>query len=189
MTKKNKFIKHLPNILSLTNLSLGFVAIFIIINKVENARIYAPILIICGAILDTFDGYIARRFDAQSDIGKQLDSFADLITFGVAPAVLFTNLSIFSQHPVLIGVLCIYAVSGAYRLARYNIGEFTYFFMGLPITASGVVLAAFKLILTSFDIYLNDLSQWLFIFLILILSVLMVSKIKVKRLLLPKNSK
>lgn len=99
--------------------------------------------IMVAAIADTMDGTIARLLHASSNMGKELDSLSDLVTFGAAPAFLFA--ARYSEAPteIIFGSMVLFVAAGAYRLARYNEqssrGDS---FCGLPITASGLLLAA-----------------------------------------------
>ena len=77
--------KHIPNLITLLNISAGFLSIICII---EGYILYACYLIMVASVLDFFDGFIAKLLNAQSELGKQLDSFSDLVSFGIAPASL-----------------------------------------------------------------------------------------------------
>ena len=89
--------KQIPNLITLGNLYCGFLSIgYAAVGQFTNAAI----LIIIGMILDSMDGRIARMLNAQSPIGKQLDSLADIVTFGVAPCYL-VYYTIFAQNGLL----------------------------------------------------------------------------------------
>ena len=75
--------KYIPSTITLLNLTCGFMAIIL------NDILWSPILIGVGGLLDFFDGFLAKKISAISDLGKQLDSLADLVTFGIAPAFLY----------------------------------------------------------------------------------------------------
>ena len=103
----------------------------------------ATICIILGGLVDFFDGYIARRLGVATDMGKQLDSFADIITFGIVPIMLI-NYALPCEPCAIIAIPSFaYIMAGAYRLARYNLGDFAGGFMGLPITVAGISLAIY----------------------------------------------
>jgi len=83
--------KHIPNLLTLCNLILGWISINFAYNLNVKVAIYSVIL---ASLFDYFDGFIARRMNISSKLGAQLDSFADFITFGIAPAVIVYNASL-----------------------------------------------------------------------------------------------
>jgi CDP-diacylglycerol--serine O-phosphatidyltransferase len=166
MQSQNRFI--IPQLFSFTNLSLGIISLLL-----QNAKI-AALLIIIAALVDRMDGKTARKFRAESAFGKELDSLCDLVSFGAAPAVIAwkvgtsTNIGVWGYIPILI-----FVIAGAFRLARFNINNTSGAFMGLPITAGGVIVA--------FTIFFNPNAMFLSILLI-ILALLMVSKIKFKKI-------
>lgn len=141
-----KLKKSLPNVLTFCNMTLGLIIIFTMIhNDSLHATRLACCLVYLATILDCLDGYLARRLDAVTDMGRQLDSFADIITFGVAPVTIF--LANLGHIPWFIMILLIlYVLSGAFRLARYNLQESCGYFIGLPITMSGFILVTALLI-------------------------------------------
>ncbi|MDR2167248.1 MAG: CDP-diacylglycerol--serine O-phosphatidyltransferase [Clostridiales bacterium] len=167
-------LKHLPNLLTLLNLSIGLVAVLLVIQPSHpHKTLIIPALILLGGIIDFFDGFLARRLRASSQMGKQLDSFADIITFGVAPILLINYIS--HTHPTILIVVSIaYALAAAYRLARFNLHDFSRHFQGLPITAAGLILAAYAAVYPQIPVITPAL--------ILALSALMISKRKIKRL-------
>jgi len=149
----------------------------------------ASLFIGLAAIVDFFDGFVARWMKAASAIGVQLDSLADVVSFGVAPSLIvyqFLRLS-FAQQENGLQVSALFllpafliACAGAYRLARFNVDtEQTTYFKGVPIPANGLVIASFPLIYwtNSYATVTQVLiSPWFWYALILILSWLMISK-------------
>ena len=144
---------------------------------------------VLAAVVDFFDGFIARWMKATSAMGAQLDSLADVVSFGVAPSLIiyqFLRLSFAQQdnglqvNTIFLLPAFIVACAGAYRLARFNIdAEQTNYFKGLPIPANGLLIASFPLIYwtNNFQFVTNVLiSPWFWYALTLILSWLMVSK-------------
>jgi CDP-diacylglycerol--serine O-phosphatidyltransferase len=125
---------------------------------------YGVFLIILGAIFDLFDGYFARLLKASSELGKQLDSLADVITFGVAPAILyFKTLGEPGDYLTYIAPLILVS-AGALRLARFNISvpESNYF-QGLAIPSSGLFIAGIVLSLENGDPWFQFLHNgWLY---------------------------
>ncbi|MCL2545804.1 MAG: CDP-diacylglycerol--serine O-phosphatidyltransferase [Oscillospiraceae bacterium] len=136
--------KHIPNIFTLLNLSAGLTVILLLLQPEHpHKQLIAPVLIVMGGVADFFDGYLARKLNAVTDMGKQLDSFADIITFGVAPVCLVMYRMPHQYFTWIAAVCLLYVVAGAYRLARYNLNDFRDHFIGLPITAAGIILAAY----------------------------------------------
>src|SRR5699024_4334603 len=122
-------------------------------------------------------GMLARRFNATSSIGKELDSLCDLISFGIAPAMLIWNISLYDLGLIGTVLTIIYTVSGSYRLARYNVSTFEGFYMGVPITLAGGIVS-----IMSFYRLRYDLSGYLVIMIVGLLAYSMVStKIKLKK--------
>ena len=112
--------KHLPNILTLSNLTLGLMAIFYGLTQAN--LILCSWLIFIGILLDFLDGKIARFLKVESDYGKQLDSFADMVTFGIAPAVIVFKM-IGEQNHNLSYIAFLIPIFSAIRLAKYNIDK------------------------------------------------------------------
>ncbi len=147
--------KHIPNILTICNLLCGSLAVFIACSGLFPLE-YATYLILIGALFDFSDGFAARLLHAYSPMGKQLDSLADLITFGFAPTAIIiailqhiiwgssisetTELQTF-ESVFLIIPLIITALS-AVRLAKFNIDtRQSDSFLGLPTPANGLFLS------------------------------------------------
>jgi CDP-diacylglycerol---serine O-phosphatidyltransferase len=108
----------------------------------------AAILILIGMMLDSMDGRIARMLRVDSDLGKELDSLADVVTFGVAPAMM-AYYTYFSEFGILgMAISGLFPLFGAYRLARFNINAVkssNAYFTGVPITAGGGLLTLLTL--------------------------------------------
>ena len=157
--------KSLPNALTLMNLSLGFTAIYLFFRQ---NFLFGAIFIVVGAILDGFDGRAERYFKAQSVIGENLDSLSDLVSFGVAPAVLMITLSgtFLTYALALFLVVC-----GAYRLARFN--PRIKFFEGVPITVNGFLFPLF--LFFNLNIIVYEISA-------VIIGLLMVSRFRLKKI-------
>ncbi|MBT8262833.1 MAG: CDP-alcohol phosphatidyltransferase family protein [Bacteroidia bacterium] len=158
-------VKQIPNIITSLNLLCGCVAILL---ALSGDLIAAAFFILAGIIFDFFDGLAARWLNAQSELGLQLDSLADVVTSGVAPAMVMVqmlnvsvtgdplniteaiaiggwNQVVFSYMP-LIGLLI--AVAAAYRLAKFNVDtRQTESFIGLPTPANTIFILSFPLIL------------------------------------------
>lgn len=181
-------LKHLPNILTFSNMALGILIIFLMLKDNSLAAVkLSCYLIFVAIIFDMFDGYLARYLNATSKIGKQLDSFSDFVSFGIAPVIIFiTKLDSLLWYITII--LLIYPLAGAFRLARYNLQESCKDFIGLPITAAGFIMTTILLI----NIYLYDeFTKGFVIFYLLItivLSIMMVSRFHVSRILIIKDA-
>jgi len=137
---------YIPNTITLTNLAIGCLATM----EAWNGRFgLAALLILISAILDFFDGFAARMLKAYSEIGKQLDSLADLVSFGVAPAAIAAGLlrsaGVSGYFIYLIPLLL--PVFSAVRLARFNTetNAGTHF-IGMPVPADAAAFAALAII-------------------------------------------
>lgn len=168
----------IPNVFTFINLGCG---IFSILSTFEENYLWAGIFIIIAGLVDRYDGRIARYLQVSSDLGKELDSLADLVSFGVAPSILvylLFNLKDFGPAGILgIAVLLTFPICGAYRLARYNATDFDGSFTGVPITITGCFLGLFVVI-----VYKADISMYIPVLLMLLGSFLMVSTFKLKKL-------
>ncbi|PIU48844.1 MAG: CDP-diacylglycerol--serine O-phosphatidyltransferase [Candidatus Hydrogenedentes bacterium CG07_land_8_20_14_0_80_42_17] len=170
--KKGIFI--FPTFITLANFSLGFMSI---IYSLEKLFISASYLIIIAMIADLMDGAIARMTRTESKFGAQLDSLADVVSFGCAPAILLYQRFGLSAHPLWIFPL-FYAIAGALRLARYNVIDSetgAKDFRGTPIPAPAGVIAGLVLGLEKLK---GNLSPFVVIVLVFLLSYLMVSNIR-----------
>jgi CDP-diacylglycerol--serine O-phosphatidyltransferase len=172
----------IPSAFTLGNLFFGFWAIVSAYNG--NFR-WAGWFIVFAAILDLLDGRIARLSHTSSRFGEELDSLIDVISFGVAPALIMYFLE-FSTAGKFAWVLCfIFVVAAAVRLARYNVisaGKPTAWFTGMPSPAAGVTLACyFAFSQTPWyrkSLAYLDLQHQGLVILMLLLGLLMVSGVK-----------
>lgn len=195
--------KQIPNLFTLLNLFFGCLAITVILQNglvlqytaegsqvidIPERVVMASVYIGLAAVIDFLDGFVARLMKAASPMGKQLDSLADVVSFGVAPALIlyqFLRLSLAQEEDGINASLVwllpafLFACAGAWRLARFNIDESQHYgFKGVPIPAAGLVVASFPLI------YWNNpsatvssvlLNKWALYGITLLLSWLMVS--------------
>jgi CDP-diacylglycerol--serine O-phosphatidyltransferase len=115
------------------NLCCGFAAIIIADLHISS------ILILSGMFFDVIDGLAARLLKVQSEIGKELDSLADIVSFGVAPAYLYTFISPFEHWTMYVPSFFV-LIGGALRLAIFNVKPDTKYFTGLPTPASSFFL-------------------------------------------------
>lgn len=179
----NKFAQSIPNLLTVTNLIMGILSILLMVGEVSaNTRRAACAMILIGVIADALDGKMARCLDAESEIGKQLDSFADCITFGLAPMVVLYSFEELQGSLILMLAFVVYPMAGVFRLARFNLGDFKDFFLGLPITAAGAISALYTLFL-SFTVHFYGSELAPFTALILfILAGFMISTLRIPRI-------
>jgi CDP-diacylglycerol---serine O-phosphatidyltransferase len=197
--------KQIPNIFTLLNLFFGCISIVfalqtetisVIVNQDLSTHYNIPenlataaYFIFIAAVIDFLDGFVARLLKATSDLGKQLDSLSDVVSFGVAPSVIMYQLlriSFIKEEnglDVSIAWLLpafIVACAGAYRLARFNIDASQSFgFKGVPIPAVGVLIASLPLILYQGNtaVVIGDLltNKWVLYTIIFMVSALMIS--------------
>ncbi|MBE6063100.1 MAG: CDP-diacylglycerol--serine O-phosphatidyltransferase [Clostridium butyricum] len=169
----------IPNLFTFINLSCGIVSILSVMNK---NYAMASIFILLAGLVDRYDGRIARFLQVSSDLGKELDSLADLVSFGVAPSILtYTLYELSNIGPKgIIGyaILIIFPICGAFRLARYNLATFDGVFTGVPITIVGCFMALFNLLITQFNV---SIPAFIIIIMMLIGSYLMVSTLRLKK--------
>jgi CDP-diacylglycerol--serine O-phosphatidyltransferase len=192
MSQTQPFGKHLPNLLTLCNLAVGLLST---IMAFENHLLFAAWLILLAAVLDFLDGLTAKLLDAISDFGRQLDSLADVISFGMAPAAIvymlmeyslknqvhFTGISganllerIFLFSPMLI------VLFAAIRLADFNVQKDKSYFSGLATPAAAIFFAGLGFIVitqpeSGFSMFL--LNPAVLLVTVLIICILMIVRI------------
>lgn len=149
MIGPRKWMYVLPNLFTLTSVFCGFYAMSLAAGDATPERLYAAaIAILFGMLCDGLDGRVARLTRTQSDFGIQLDSLADVITFGVAPALIVWKWALAPLGFLGLFLSFAFAACGALRLARFNVLEMrgakgsSQFFVGLPIPlAAGVIVS------------------------------------------------
>jgi CDP-diacylglycerol--serine O-phosphatidyltransferase len=159
---------------------------------------WAAICIIIAAVIDFLDGFVARLLKATSEMGKQLDSLSDVVSFGAAPAVILYQLLRFSfareENGLDVSILFlvpafVLACAAAYRLAKFNLDTTQkYSFKGVPVPAVGLLIASFPLILHFNSINsVNDvlINKWFLYVTIIVLSYLMISNRRMMSLKFP----
>ena len=166
----------IPNLFTAMNMFSGF---FSIISASQGNYTYAGWLIIIAAIFDTLDGFMARLTKSSSELGVELDSLSDVVSFGAAPAFLLytTYFYQFVTFGILISSLPL--IAGGFRLARFNVqlvGFDKNYFKGLPIPSSALTIVCF--ILSFYDNGFGETEKQFIIPMVLILSFLMVSNVK-----------
>lgn len=175
--------KHIPNTITSMNLFSGCIAI---IMAFEGAFIWVVFWVILAAIFDFFDGMAARALKAYSNIGKELDSLADVVSFGVAPSVavfiLLRDYTLYSESLIEVQAFIPYIafiipVFSALRLAKFNVDERqTSSFLGLPTPANALFWISYVYGVQSISVYKDSLLLVTLI-LIVVLSLLMVSEV------------
>ncbi|HFD12182.1 MAG TPA: CDP-diacylglycerol--serine O-phosphatidyltransferase [Crenotrichaceae bacterium] len=141
--RRRKGIYLLPNLLTTAALSCGF---FAITSSINGRYESAAVAIIVALVLDGLDGRVARLTNTQSDFGAQYDSMADVVSFGVAPAILMYTWALAPLGKLGWVAAFVHMAGGALRLARFNVQlevDDKRFFQGLPSPAAGGVLACF----------------------------------------------
>lgn len=199
-------LRNVPNFFTLLNLIFGCIAIvyllqvgqsIVVLNEQTGA--YDPffpeklalgsLFIFLAAVIDFLDGFVARLFKASSKMGEQLDSLSDLVSFGVAPGMIFYQLLRLSyakeEHGLDVSFLAllpafIFTAAAAWRLAKFNISsEQSNSFRGMPTPSAGLLVASFPLIIwyEYFGIQQLFINQWFLYGAILLISYLMVSNL------------
>lgn len=192
--------KHIPQFITMLNILCGCIAtVFAVLNKLELAAIF----VFLGIVFDFFDGLAARLLDAQSELGIQLDSLADVITSGLVPGIVMFQLLAMSQTGgwnldfsgtsnaltwtgIKISFLPFFGflitLASAYRLAKFNIDENQVTsFIGLPTPANALFILSLPLILLDQgNDYLSQiiLNPWFLILITILSSYLLNSKIE-----------
>ena len=198
-------MKNIPNLFTLLNLVFGCIAIIytlqngiVITADAEGALLLdipekiwmASLFIGLAAVVDFLDGFVARLFNASSEMGKQLDSLADVVSFGVAPGMIiyqFLRLS-FAQGEggidtsiLWLAPAFILPCAAAWRLARFNLDNSQSFsFKGMPVPAVGIFVASLPLIYWNVnEAWIQELllNKWFLYGLVVVLSWLMVSNL------------
>lgn len=146
--------KEIPNLLTLGNLLAGCIGLWFVM---QGDLVSASYCMFISLVCDFFDGFLARALQAYSDLGKELDSLADMVSFGVLPAfILFSLVEQSCGTQCTVGLLGFYkpfmvfalALMSAYRLAKFNIDtRQSDQFIGVPTPANGLFIASLPLII------------------------------------------
>jgi len=192
-------LKHIPNTITCGNLLCGTLAVIQIFNGQLQMACY---LVMIAAVLDFFDGFMARILKVSSPIGKDLDSLADLVTFGLVPGLLMHKLLIYANTPNVVSISkfiteeqssfpqfnsannfvpylsLLIPILSAVRLARFNHDtRQTGSFIGLPTPSLALFVTSGVLYLGYYDSASWLVSNWLFISLTVLLSLLLNAEI------------
>lgn len=181
--------KQIPNAITLLNLVCGCLAIISTFHKTFELT---AILVILAAVLDFFDGFAARMLHVHSEMGKQLDSLADMVTFGVVPGFVMYQLIIFDigssssylgpDEPVwyLAYVALLIPVFSAYRLAKFNLDtRQSDSFIGVPTPANALLICFLPMLMIPDGNVIAEflLKPYVLIIMCFILSYLMIAEI------------
>lgn len=173
--KKDKLVFFLPNIFTSLNIACGFLAILLSI-KMEFDK--ACFLIVLGAVFDSVDGRVARLVGAQSSFGEQYDSLSDLITFGMAPSLIFYNKFLIGTGRIGMVVSFFFLLCGALRLARFNANidkVKSDYFQGMPIPGAASAIIGYIYMSNLFPYYLDN--KWVAVPYIFFYGMLMISNL------------
>ncbi len=196
-------MKQIPNLFTLLNLIFGCLAVVFILQTGQSLMFieregytswelpekitWGSLFIFGAAIVDFLDGFIARLFKAESDMGKQLDSLADVVSFGVAPGLIMyqlLRLSLAREEGGLEMSIAwllpafIIPCAAAWRLAKFNLDNTQqYYFKGVPTPAIGLVIACLPMIIFYQQMNAQDLllNKWILYGSILLFAYLLVS--------------
>lgn len=185
----------LPNLMTAGNLLCGFMAILHIVGRFQpeegtHRYTWAIVLILAACLFDALDGRLARMSGQSSDFGREFDSIADIVSFGIAPALLVHDIILADFEFTFAGsgylISCIYLVCGAMRLARFNClaaranDKSGTSFRGCPIPAAAGVIVSLTMLLLWLENNTHEIGRWKYALpvLMLLLSYLMVSSIE-----------
>jgi CDP-diacylglycerol--serine O-phosphatidyltransferase len=205
----NYYMKQIPNLFTLLNLVFGCIAIILILQPGESITTvngenlvinlpekmaYASFFIFAAGIVDFLDGFLARLMKASSEMGKQLDSLSDCVTFGVAPSMIMYQLlrmsylkeeTAFDTSIWLLLPAILIACGAAWRLAKFNIDERqSISFRGVPTPITGFMVAALPLVVwyNNWDLAPLVLNRWVLYGITVFISYLMVSDLPIMSL-------
>ncbi len=167
--------RYIPNAITLLNLFSGCVGIVFLF---QGYVLAAAWMIWAAAIFDFFDGFAARILKVNSAIGKELDSLADVVSFGVLPsAIIFNLFERMDTHPYLSYFGFLVALFSALRLARFNVDtRQSESFIGLPVPANAIMISSFPYIFYEYKFFMLTNPYGLMVITI-VLSLLLVSNI------------
>lgn len=170
---KRRKRSYIPSIITMLNLCCGFLAIL------TADYFKSSLFLLFSLLFDVLDGFAARKLNAQSELGRELDSLADLTSFGVAPAYLYYLLSPLDQPWSFIPPM-ILVIASAYRLAKFNLLPPSPYFAGLPTPATAMFMIGIFLAIkynsnTALVCLQNPVIYWIFP---IVFATMMVSTVK-----------
>lgn len=174
----------LPNLFTVSSIFCGIYSLTLSSGEATGEQLYkAALAIFFGIFFDAFDGRVARLTKTQSEFGVELDSLADVVSFGVAPALLVYKWALAPLGTLGIFAACAYASCGAMRLARFNVlahrsgGHSSPYFVGLPIPLAAGTLVSLVIAYHGVGASSEDLGSQPVLAVVLVLSYLMISNI------------
>ena len=180
-------VKHIPNAITSMNLLSGILGV---IFALEGRLEWALPLMILAAVFDFCDGLAARLLNAYSPIGKELDSLADLVSFGVLPAIMLYKVQPLSAPALLRFLPLFVAVMSALRLAKFNIDERqTSDFLGLPTPSCAMVCGSLAYFLHTQGGVPAGAGPWLLAAIAVIMGLLLVSEVPMFGMKIKKGHK
>jgi len=173
MVKKKRQVKTLiPFLFTFANVFFGFLSV---VKTLEGHFVSAAFFILCAALMDTLDGRVARYLKTEGQLGAELDSLSDAVSFCLAPAILLYHWLTyhFCYTPLAMAAVVFYVCAGLFRLARFNVkkANTNNFFSGLPTTVAAVFFAFLV-------VHQKQFSQNILISLVVLLSFLMLSALQ-----------
>ncbi len=157
-----------PDVLTFLNLVCGFTSILL---SIGGKHAEAVSVLLLAVVFDYFDGKTARIMQRKTDFGREMDSLADLISFGLAPAIHGYMLLPFNLFTII--ALVFFVTCGMVRLARYNVMHYDSGFMGMPITTNGILFPI---------LYSVPFLHTFYLFFFILSGIFMVAPIKVRRI-------
>lgn len=159
--------KHIPNILTSLNLAIGSAGIYYVLTTDHT---YAFYFVAVAGVFDFLDGFAARMLNVKSEIGKELDSLADVVSFGLLPS--FYMMKLLDETSAFYWIALLIAVFSALRLAKFNVDDSqTDSFEGLPTPANAIML-------TSLLFLENQLAEATIVGICLMSALLLISKLR-----------
>ncbi|NNG27499.1 MAG: CDP-diacylglycerol--serine O-phosphatidyltransferase [Ignavibacteriaceae bacterium] len=166
----------IPNLFTSLNMFSGFLSV---ISAANGNYTYAAWLILVAALFDALDGLVARLTNSSSELGIELDSLSDIVSFGAAPSFLMYQTYFYQFDAIGIVLSSLPLIVGGFRLARFIVQLVGYeksFFIGLPIPSSALTISTF--VLAFYSEGFSEMHSLFIIPMIIILSFLMVSNIR-----------
>ena len=168
-----------PNLFTLMNLFMGFTSI---VYSAKGEFEQAAWLILVAAIFDMLDGVVARLLKAASELGAEMDSLCDAVSFGVAPSFMLYNVYFYQFDDIGILVASLPALAGVVRLARFNIQltslEDKLYFRGMPIPSAALVIVTYVIFYHRTDIIPDYLKDYIIFAVTISTALIMISNIK-----------
>lgn len=171
------FKRILPNSFTFGNMACGFLSI---IFSAKGDFTTAAWLIVTATLCDALDGIVARLTNTTNQFGVELDSLADVVSFGAAPAFLIYAYQLYELSSIGVAVAIVFLLAGGFRLARFNTQLTNFdkeYFVGLPIPSAAITIASYVL-LSANDLIFKLAFEEYIIYLTAVISLLMISRIK-----------